>query len=439
MIIAAIAAASLAAQIDRLASEALSSGPKAGMSVAVVRRGQTILAKGYGFANVELAVPSTPETVYHADSITKHLTAGAVLRLVDEKKLSLDDPITKFVAPLPPSWADVRIRHLLNHTSGSASYTSLPSWGPQERLDLSHEDVLALIRNEPFHSGPGTAWRYNNSGFYLLGMVIEKVTGKSYADAMREMVFVPLGMTSTQYCGFRPIIRNRAAGYVVDRGKLVNAEPMSWAAPFAGGAVCSTAGDLVRYERALEEHQLFGEATLQAMRAPTVLPDGAAIDYGFGTRLGNLGGHRIAGHTGNGGGFRNVLERFPDDDLTVVVLSNTDGGGTSPLALATRIARLVLGVPDEPVRDLPVPAAEIGAYAGTFESDEGTVTNVISGERIAFRPGEGAPVIPLPYQGESLFAVEPDMRVKFIVRDGKAIWASVYGGGLFLDASRRVP
>lgn len=160
MILAAIA---LAAQIDHIANEAVRKGPTTGLSVAVVQHGRVIVAKGYGLANVELSVPARAGTVYHADSITKHLTAGAILCLVDRGQLSLDDPVTKYVETLPAPWTRVSIRELLDHTSGGASYTSLPSWGPQERLDVSHDDVLALVRNEPFAFEPGTAWRYNNT------------------------------------------------------------------------------------------------------------------------------------------------------------------------------------------------------------------------------------------------------------------------------------
>jgi CubicO group peptidase (beta-lactamase class C family) len=311
--------ADLAAQIDQLMNEAVRSGPAAGASIAVVKDGETIIAKGYGFANIELESPASANTVYHIDSITKHLTAAAILQLVEQKKLSLDDAVGAYIPRLPASWRNVRIRHLLSHTSGSESYTSLPSWGPQERLAMTHDEILALIRDAPFHFEPGTSWRYNNSGFYLLGMVIEKVTGLSYAEAMQQRIFEPLGMNTTRYCGFRTLVKQRASGYEVDHGNVVNAEPMSWDAPFAGGGLCSTALDLVRFERAIEDHRLFSDPMLKMMRTPTMLSDGISVDYGFGTRLGNLGGHRVIGHTGNGGGFRNILERFPDDDLTIVV------------------------------------------------------------------------------------------------------------------------
>jgi CubicO group peptidase (beta-lactamase class C family) len=430
--------ADVAAQIDRMMNEAVRSGPSAGASITVVKGGQTIIAKGYGFANVELEVPASANTVFHIDSITKHLTAAAVLQLADQKKLSLDDLVTAYIPRLPASWKNVRIRHLLNHTSGSQSYTSLPSWGPQERLEMSHDAIVDLVRDAPFHFEPDASWRYNNTGFYLLGMVIEKVTGQPYAEAMRQRVFEPLGMNDTRYCGFRGVMKQRASGYEVDHGKLVNAEPMTWDAPFAGGGICSTVLDLVIFERALEGRRLFADPMLKMMRTPSVLSDGISVDYGFGTRLGSLSGHRVVGHTGSGGGFKNILERFPDDDLTIVVLTNADGGAIRPAVIATRIARLILDIPEQPMRDLPLSATDAAPFLGTFESDEGTVTTLPREGGIGFHPGTDGPLIPLHYQGGTTFAIGPDEMVRMIMKDGKAELGAYYVGGLFTDASRRV-
>ena len=436
MLAALLLATDLAARVDQIASQSL--GNRAGMSVAVVRADETIIAKGYGFANLEQRAPATADTVYHIDSITKHITAGAILSLVEQGKLSLDDPVTRFVPQLGDKWSKVRIRHLLSHTSGSESYTDLPSWGPQERLDVTSNDILGLVRDVPFHFEPGTSWRYNNTGFYLLGMVIEKVTGQPYADFMSEHVFRPLGMAATRYGDFRPIVANRASGYELDHGTLVNAEPMSWKAPFAGGALCSTAMDLVRWERALEHRELIGPATLKLMRSPTMI-DGVSLDYGFGTRLGSLGGHRVIGHTGTGGGFRNVLMRFPDDDLTIVVLTNTDGGSPSQLVIAARIARLVLGIAEDPPRDEPVPPELGNDVSGTFASAEGTAIVSVRNGKVGFQPGPEGPFIPLRYQGNRTFALSPDEMVVMMPAQGKATWGVLYVGGVFMDANRRVP
>jgi CubicO group peptidase (beta-lactamase class C family) len=210
---------------------------------------------------------------------------------------------------------------------------------------------------------------------------------------------------------------------------------MSWVAPFSGGALCSTVLDLVRFEAALEQHRLFGDDLLRAMRSPTKLSDGISIDYGFATRLGRLGKHRLLGHTGTGGGFNNALERFPDDDLTIVVLTNTDGGMPG-LRIATRIATVMLGLREEPVLDLDVPFAE--SYAGTFESDEGQVVNVVHGSRLAFHESGSTEEVPFRYQGDETFAVAPGVMVRFLKKDGRPQWGASYVGGMFMDAAMRV-
>jgi CubicO group peptidase (beta-lactamase class C family) len=430
---ALLLATDLATTIDRIATESL--GKRAGMSIAVVRGESVILAKGYGFANVEHKVPATADTVYHIDSITKHLTSALMLQLVEQKKLSLDDPVTMYVPQLAENWKNIRIRNLLNHTSGIESFTDVPSWGPQERLDITPDEVLATVRDLPPRFNPGSSWRYNNTGFYLAGLVIEKVTGLTYAEAMRTRMFEPLEMKSTRYGDFRPLIENRAAGYELDHGTLVNAEPMSWKAPFAGGAIVSTVLDLVRFERALESHRLFGDDMLRAMRSPTVI-DGIPIDYGFGTRLGNVGGHRLVGHTGSGGGFLNALVRYPDDDLTIVILTNTDGASPPPSVIAARIAREVLGIAPQTIRDEPLPP-DYENFLGTFESAGGNVLISIEDGKLGFHPGANGPFIPVHYLGDRKFAISPDQIVVMFPARGKVRWGQLYSGGMFLEASPR--
>src|SRR5262245_43448619 len=192
---ATASAAELAERVDAIARHGLSH-PVAGMSIAVAQNGHIVFSRGYGFANLEHSVPVTPETVFHIASISKNIEAGVVLQLVDQGKLKLDDDVTRYVREAPVHGKPVTIRQLLNHTSGIYSFTSLPNAADNERLDLTHEQVLQLIKDQPFDFDPGSRWRYNNSGMYLAGMVVERVTGKDYAGYVREQVFKPLAMTS---------------------------------------------------------------------------------------------------------------------------------------------------------------------------------------------------------------------------------------------------
>jgi len=217
------------------------SRPVAGISIAVSRRGQVVFARGYGVANLEHSVAVTPETVFHICSISKNILAAVVLKLVDEGKLKLDDDVTKYVPEAPTHGRHVTARQLLNHTSGVYSFTSLPEAEDNERLDLTHEQVLSLIKDQPFDFEPGTSWRYDNSAFYLAGMVVERITKQEYGAYVREHVFKPLGMNSASMCDARMVVRQLASGYEVDQGTLVNAALMSWKLPFAAGAVCASA------------------------------------------------------------------------------------------------------------------------------------------------------------------------------------------------------
>src|SRR3954464_8816067 len=325
-------------RVDAVAKQMLSRHT-AGVSVAVARDGRVILARGYGMANVEHSVPVTPDTVFHIASISKNILAAVVLQLFDEGKLRLDDDVTKYVPEVPTLGQHVTVQQLLNHTSGIYSFTSLPDATNNERLELTHEQVLGLIKDKPFDFEPGTRWRYNNSAFYLAGMVVERVTKQEYGAYVREHVFKPLGMSSASLCYARMVVPHLASGYEVDGGALVNAAFITWKLPFAGGAVCATATDLVKWQAALDSGRVLTPSSLALMRTPTTLSDGTKIDYGLGTRLGSLDGHRVLGHTGNGGGFRSVLESFPDDHLTIAVLINTEDGSPPPVAMAAEIAR----------------------------------------------------------------------------------------------------
>jgi hypothetical protein len=252
-------------------------------------------------------------------------------------------------------------------------------------------------------------------------------------------------MTTASLCGTRDIVPHRASGYETERGALVNADWLSWTAPFAAGAICASTADLFRFERALQDRRLIPAGALAAMRAPTVLPDGAHIDYGLGTRLGTLSGHRVLGHTGTGGGFTNVLLALPDDDLTIVVLTNSSQGGA--LGLAGGIASAVLALPEPAVTDGPVPVGERDAITGSYESDEGKVEVFADPKGLRLRPltSDGAPAaagpagsgLPLHRLGPWRYAVDAHTTVAFQASPGRTRWATHYVWGLFMGAAER--
>jgi D-alanyl-D-alanine carboxypeptidase len=205
-------ATSVESQVDTVVSAAMKEQSIPGVSIAIAHGGRTLVAKGYGLANVELEVKASPSTVYRIGSLTKQFTAAAVMRLVEAGKMSLDDPIEKYLADYPVGSRRITIRHLLTHTSGIKSYTGLgPKFWDNAALDFSHEKLIALFKDEPPDFQPGEKYLYNNSGYYLLGVILEKVTGETYGSHVKKALFDPLGLTSTVYCDNAPVVKQRAA------------------------------------------------------------------------------------------------------------------------------------------------------------------------------------------------------------------------------------
>lgn len=303
-----------------------------GVAVAVVKDGKPVLAKGYGLANVEWSVPVTENTVYQLASVSKQFTATGIMMLVEEGKLSLDDKLPKFFDKLPAAWGNVTVRQLLNHTSGIKSYTNLPSFEKTLRQDFSKEEIIKMAADAPVDFAPGEKYSYNNTGFYLLGMIIEKVSGKEYGAFLQERIFQPLGMTSTRLNDLREVIKLRATGYAWENGKLRNGEYVSPTQPFSAGALISTVTDLAKWDAALYTEKLLKRASLEQMWTPEKLNDGKPLTYGYGWGVDLYRTRKRVSHGGGINGFSTFISRFVDDKVTVIVLSNLEGGSAGRLA-----------------------------------------------------------------------------------------------------------
>ena len=336
----------LISYVDSVARAAIAEHRTPGVSVAIVKHGRTVLAKGYGYSDLENDVPATQQTVYRIGSITKQFTAASIMRLAEQGKLSLDDTLQKFLPQIPTQGNRVTIRHLLNHTSGIRSYTSLgPKWQRVIRQDLVPDSLAALFANEPFDFKPGERWLYDNSGYFLLGMIIEKISGKPYGSYVQDELFTPLGLKSTIYCEQAPLIKHRAQGYSPRPGGMfINAEPLSMTQPYAAGSLCSNVTDLAAWTALLASGKVVSPASYKQMTTPLTLNNGKPLVYGFGLGVGTLRGHRQISHNGGINGFVSELHNYVDDSVVTVVLTNV-ANGTAP-ELEKLIAARALGIPD---------------------------------------------------------------------------------------------
>src|ERR1700722_14098242 len=310
-----------------------------GLALLVSRGGQVIRAEGYGMANVELQVPVKPETIFQSGSMGKQFTATAVMMLVEEGKIGLDDPITKYFPDAPTEWKQVTIRELLSHTAGFTDY-------PKDfdmRKDYTEAQLLRMVERLPLAYRPGTSWGYSNLGYLTLGIVIHKVTGQFYGDFLQERIFRPLGMNTTRIISEADIVPNRSAGYRLVKGELKNQE---WVSPTvnttADGALYFSILDLAKWDAALYTERLLKRSSLDQMWTVAKLKNGKpnSGDYGFGWVIETKNGHHVVEHEGAWQGFETMISRYVDDKLTVVVLTNLDGA--KPATFADHVAEMYL-------------------------------------------------------------------------------------------------
>jgi CubicO group peptidase (beta-lactamase class C family) len=332
LMLCASLAASGSPDVDAVVRPLLDSLHVPAIAVAVVKDGACVFAKGYGLANVEDGAPATADTVFRLLSVGKQFTAAAILALAHDGKLGLDDPIAKRLPDVPEAWAAVTIRQLLSHSSGIHSYHEVPGYFQQLRLDRTPRELLDPVRGLPLDFPPGSAARYSNSNYFLLGLAVESATGKSYGDVLAERFFRPLGMTSTRLDAAAAIVPHRAAGYTWRDGILTNAEAVSPTQTWAAGGVISSAADLARFEVALASGRVLPKEMLELSMAPARLADGSATDFGLGNEIGVDHGHRFAGHQGGGLAFDATVLRFPDDALSVIVLCNLTAAPSRTIA-----------------------------------------------------------------------------------------------------------
>lgn len=337
--------ATAAHTIDRLAKEAIRSGETPGLQIAVARSEQTILARSYGVANIELDAPLQATTPLRIASLTKQFTSAALLRLHQEGKLSLDDRLATYF-PRFPRAAEVTLSRMANHTSGIHNYLKSPTMLADVMVRRDADALAEFFAALPvvYDFAPGEGWEYSNSAYILLGGVLEKASGQSLADVFRTRFFDPLGMVHTAVDDERLVVRGRASGYDKTDAGFHNAGFVSVIATGGAGCLRSTAEDLVKWNRALFGGKVLSTESLKAMLEPARLANGerasAAPDagYGYGVRLSEVNGRRKISHTGGIHGFTSSLSYFPEQQLTIAVLSNVSGGNLKALVQQIELA-----------------------------------------------------------------------------------------------------
>jgi D-alanyl-D-alanine carboxypeptidase len=361
---------------DAILKRAIGTGGP-GAAAIVVIGGKVVFRQAYGMANLELGVPLQPDMVFRLGSVTKQFTATAIMMLVEQGKVGLQDPIDKFLPGYPMQGHVITVEHLLTHTSGIQSYTDIPGWATGRIMtDMTVKELVDGFKNEPMQFAPGTRYRYNNSGFVLLGAIIEQASGQSYEAFITERIFKPLGMTHSYYGSNEPIIPRRADGYTDGAGGPRHAQYLSMTQPYAAGSLVSTVDDLAIWDASLGTEKLLKRASFEKMWTPYRLTDGTSTDYGYGWATGTLRGHRTIEHGGGIPGFSTFALRLPDDRAFVAVLCNTDRPAADPGYLARRLGAIAIGNPFSEPTAIAVDPKVLQRYAGTYAIDKGATRTV---------------------------------------------------------------
>ncbi len=376
-------------------------------TILVARDGKPTVSKGYGMADIELNVPNTAEKIFRLGSITKQFTGMAIVMLQEAGKLSVSDPMCKYLTDCPDVWKPITIKHLLNHTSGITNYTSFPDFAKTTIMPVTTTEMVDRVKKEKLEFTPGEKMAYSNSGYFLLGVVIEKASGKTYADFLQENIFAPLGMKQTGYDDPLRIIMNRAAGYQKQAGKIVNAAYMDMSVPYAAGSLYSTTEDLLVWDQALYTEKLVTKKSLEEMFTPWKGESG----YAYGWAIGKKFGHREISHGGGIYGFATQIARYPDDRVTVVVLSNMQSAPAGQIA--SNLSAIVFGAAFETPKErkaISLDTKILEKYVGEYQIG----TNIL----IAIMLENGTLTGQLGGQGK--FSLLPESETEFFSKDVNA-------------------
>ncbi len=359
-----------------------------GGAVLVAKNGDILYRESFGKANLELDLEMAPDHVFRIGSITKQFTAAAILRLQEEGKLSVEDDIKKYIEDYPANGRTITIEHLLTHTSGIANYSRLRKFDQRARRnDMGPKELIDFFKNEPMDFDPGDGFKYNNSGYVLLGYIIELVTGSTYAEYIQENFFSPLGMRNSYYDISTQLIENRAPGYGKGKAGHRNASFLSMTLPYAGGSLLSTVDDLYIWNKAVADYKVLDKESTTKAHSRYILNTGRPTDYGYGWRLGNIQGTPSLKHGGSVNGFTSYALYLPKTDVYVVVLTNCDCTGNIEI-IASKMAATVIDTPYK-FKDMKMSTKGQKVFQGVYRSKPGEELTIRheDGRLVYFRKG----------------------------------------------------
>jgi CubicO group peptidase (beta-lactamase class C family) len=375
-------------------------GITSGVSVLVSKNGEIIYEKGFGYADIGNKVPVTPDTKFRIGSITKQFTASAILKLQEEGKLSVTDKLSKFIPDFPRG-DEVTIHHLLTHTSGIHSFTNRPSFLKYVTLSITPKSLVDSIKTWPYDFNPGDRYLYNNSGFFILGYIVENISGKSFAEYLNDTFFKPLGMNSTGIYSTTLLLNNEAYGYSIENGNIIKA--LNWDMSWAGGAgaIYSTVRDLYTWNEAIFNGKVLKDESLKAAFTPVILNNKEKSDYGYGWAFQDVRGYKFISHGGGLHGFQSFLERQPENKITVVVLCNSTPppAGIDPASNAVSIAEYLLWKDMQKQSsfgsDLFIDESTLKSYVGRYDYGQGRVLIVTLDGKQLNAQMTGQPMFPI--------------------------------------------
>jgi len=387
-------------------------------TVLLAKEGKPLFLKSYGLANREWQIPNAPDTKFRIGSITKQFTSMLIMQLREKGKLKLDDPVCLYIARCPDAWKPVTLQHLLTHTSGIASHTSIPAWQAKNMVPHTTEQVVDYVRDLPLRSRPGERFAYNNFGYYLLGMVVERVTGKKYENALKEQILAPLGMHDTGYDWPDTIIAKRAAGYDGRGPTLRNTRAIDMQSTLGSGALYSTALDMLKWDQALYGETLLPVAAKQVMWTP------ALENYAFGWEI-TVASPKTAGlarmsHSGGINGFGANFIRVPSQKLTCIVMSNNEA--VPATVMSNEILDIYYGQAVTPPIARPIAKVDpaiYDRYAGKYQLPSGALLTISREDTKLFADAPGPGRFELTPASETRFvSATPEATVTFTVDKG---------------------